>query len=301
LRSTDVVFAALPFTHVLGLNIVLLPYLRTGATVVLQPRWDPVEALDLIERHRVTHIVGVPPMWAAWAELADRGSNPMRSVTFARAGASSLHASVAGAVHEAFGLELVQGYGLTETAGTVTLEPAARLRPGSVGRPLPGVELQLVENGEPVEPGDRGEVWIRAPSVFAGYLDDPAATAEVLVTGGWCRSGDIGIQDDDGSLYLVGRSKDLINVSGFNVYPAEVEAVLEQHAGIRAAVVVGEPHALTGECVVAYVIAPGGLDPDDVTAHCQQRLSRYKVPVSMHLVDRLPLTNIGKRVRSRLR
>jgi long-chain acyl-CoA synthetase len=306
LDDADTVFAVLSFAHVLGLNMCLLPSLRVGATLVLQESWDPDESLELIDRHEVTHVVGVPPMWAAWVAAAEKlgsGSNPMRSVTFGRTGASTLHPKVAEGVHERFGVDLAQGYGLTETAGTVTLELAARRHPGSVGKPLPGVEVKLIEDGNEVERGDRGEIWIRTGSVFDGYLGDAPATADVLISDGWCRTGDVGIQDDDDTLYLVGRSKDLINVSGFNVYPTEVEEVLESHPSINEAVVVGEAHDITGERVIAYVtpVDGGAIDTDAVIAHCRDHLSRYKVPASIHLVDRLPLTSTGKRRRNKLR
>ncbi len=300
---STVAFGALSFAHVLGLNTVLLSHLRAGAAVVLQSRWDPADALDLIARHEVTSVVGVPPMWSAWADLGDDNRAAMQSVTLARSGASTLHPDIPGAVFDRFGLELMQGYGLTETAGTVTIEDRARRHPGSVGMPLGGVELRLIEDGQPVEPGDRGEIWVRTPSVFHGYLDDPASTAEVLVSDGWCRTGDIGVQDDDGTLYLVGRSKDLINVAGFNVYPAEVEVVLEQHRSVRNAVVVGEPHPVTGERVIAYVTAASqaDIDIDELIRHCRDRLSRYKVPATVHVVERLRLTSMGKRARAQLR
>ena len=305
LGADDVVFAVLSFAHVLGLNMCLLPALRVGATLVLQESWEPAESLELIERHRVSHVVGVPPMWAAWTEAAAErsGENPMATVTFGRSGASTLHPKVTEGVHDAFGVDLAQGYGLTETAGTVSVELRARRHPGSVGRQLPGVQIKLVEDGEEVEPGDRGEVWVHTGSVFDGYLGDASATADVLISDGWCRTGDVGIQDDDGTLYLVGRSKDLINVSGFNVYPGEVEEVLESHPAVREAVVVGEAHEITGERVIAYVTPndPAGLDSDAVIEHCRNFLSRYKVPASLHLVDRLPLTANGKRHRSTLR
>ena len=246
-------------------------------------------------------------MWAAWLDLAGGRSDVMHSIANARTGASALHPDIAQAVHANFGVDLIQGYGLTETAGTVTLERSARLHPGSVGRPLDGVEIRLVDRGDVVESGDRGEIWIRTESIFEGYRDDPAATAEVLVADGWCRTGDIGIQDDDGSLYLVGRSKDIINVSGFNVAPAEVENILQQHPSVHEAIVVGESDTVTGERVVAYVTpsTSGGvtavIDVDDVLAHCRRKLSGYKIPASLHVVDRLPLTAMGKRVRAQLR
>lgn len=316
LKASDISLGALPFTHVLGLNMCLLPSLRVGAAVVLQPAWQSEECLELVARHRVTQVVAVPAMWASWIAAARASGGPssvMATVGFARSGASDLHPAVADGAYEMFGVELAQGYGLTETAGTVTFETEARLRPGSVGRPLPGVEIKLVEDGTEVEPGDRGEVWIRTGSVFDGYLGDAAATADVLISDGWLATGDVGIQDDDGTLYLIGRSKDLINVSGFNVFPAEVEEVLEAHLAVHEAVVIGEPQEMTGERVVAYITPAGGggleggaageaaADVDDIINHCRQYLARYKVPSSVHLVERLPLTPMGKRVRKELR
>ena len=306
LHVGDVALGALPFAHVLGLNVCLLPSLRVGSTIVLQPHWNADAALELIGRHGITSVVGVPPMWATWVAAAqDSASNreAMRSVSFARSGASALHPRVSDGVYDVFGLELAQGYGLTESAGTITFQPMARRYPGSVGPPLPGVEVRLVEDGREVEAGDRGEVWIRTSSIFEGYLADAAATAEVLIADGWLRTGDVGIQDDDGSLYLVGRSKDLINVSGFNVYPREVEETLETHPSVADAVVVGEPHELTGEQVVAYVTSATGddADTDALVDHCRLHLSRYKVPTMIRMVDRLPLTAHGKRVRKELR
>jgi len=304
LRSDDVVLSVLPLTHVLGLNMCLLPSLRVGATVVLSSGRDPLATLEVMGRHGVTHVIAVPPLWHAWAAAAAGDASlkaGLASVSFARSGASPLHPSVAEEVTEVFGIELGQGYGLTETAGTVCFEPSARLHPGSVGRPLAGVEVKLIDESVEVEPGDRGEIWIRTASIFEGYLGDPPATAEVLLTGGWCRTGDIGIQDDDGTIYLVGRSKDLINVSGFNVFPAEIEAVLNLHPAVVDAVVVGEPHDVTGEQIVAYVTAKGPIDLTALADHCRRYLARYKVPGSFHVVEKLPLTSVGKRVRSELR
>jgi long-chain acyl-CoA synthetase len=301
--DADVVtYGGLSFAHVLGLNQVLFTHLRAGARLVLDQYWDAAEALELIRSHRITSVVGVPPMWNAWARLDGVDHTSMSHVTHARSGASNLHADISDAIYEQFGVELMQSYGLTETSGTVTIEPNVRRRPGSVGRPLSGVEIRVVDNEHTAEPGDRGEVWIRTASIFAGYLNDPLATADVLVGDGWCRTGDIGVQDDDGTLYLVGRSKDLINVSGFNVFPAEVEAVLEQHPSVRSAVVIGEAHPVTSERVVAYVIADREpFDAAVVIEHCRSRLSRYKVPATIRVVDHLPLTSVGKRRRADLR
>jgi len=299
--ESSVLLAVLPIAHILGLNSGVLGHLRAGATVVLMSRFEEQQAADLVEHHGVTSLIAVPPMWQRWVDL-NIPAEKFASVTVGRSGASSLHPSLAVAVHERLGVELMQGYGLSETAGTICLEPNAKGRPGSVGRPIPGVELRLFEGSEEVEPGDRGEVWVRG-AVMDRYIGDPAATDDVLTAGGWFRTGDVGVLDDDGSLYLLGRLKDLIIVSGFNVFPAEVEHALETHPQIANALVVGEQDAASGERVVAYVTSIEGakVTADDVASHCRGRLSRYKHPKEVYVVDRLPIIESGKRVRAAVR
>jgi long-chain acyl-CoA synthetase len=171
---------------------------------------------------------------------------------------------------------------------------------GSVGPPLPGVEVRLVDaQGGDVLVGDEGEVWVRGPNVFAGYLDDPDATRDVLTEDGWLRTGDLAVVDEQGHLSIVGRSKELVIVSGFNVAPREVEEALLSAAGVAAAVAYGVPHPHTGEAVHADVVAAEGavLDTDLLLAHCEQRLARYKCPVSIQVVPALPVGVTGKRLR----
>ena len=299
--ASSVLLAVLPIAHILGLNSGVLGHLRAGATVILMSRFEESLAADLVEQHGVTSLIAVPPMWQRWVDL-DIPAEKFASVVVGRSGASSLHPSLAVAVHERLGVDLMQGYGLSETAGTICLEPNAKGRPGSVGRPIPGVEIRLFEGSVEVEPGDRGEVWVRGP-VMDGYIGDPGSTDAVLAEGGWFRTGDVGVLDDDGSLYLLGRLKDLIIVSGFNVYPAEVEHALETHPSIANALVVGEQDTASGERVVAYVTSIEGarVTADDVSAHCRGRLSRYKHPREVYVVDRLPIIESGKRVRAAVR
>jgi long-chain acyl-CoA synthetase len=301
ISDSSVLLAVLPIAHILGLNSGVLGHLRAGATVVLMSRFEETKAADLVEEHGVTSLIAVPPMWQRWVDL-DIPAEKFASVVVGRSGASSLHPSLAVAVHERLGVDLMQGYGLSETAGTICIEPNAKGRPGSVGKPIPGVELRLVEGGEEVEPGDRGEVWIRGP-VMDGYIGDAAASEQVLAGDGWFRSGDVGVLDEDGSLYLLGRIKDLIIVSGFNVYPAEVEHALETHPSIANALVVGEQDAASGERIVAYVTSIEGarVTVDEIAAHCRGRLSRYKHPKDVYVVDRLPIIESGKRVRAAVR
>ncbi|MEM7287989.1 MAG: AMP-binding protein [Actinomycetota bacterium] len=298
-RSDDVVLASLPLAHVLGLNVVLLSSLRAGATVVFQRRFDADEALDLMERYGVTMLTGAPPMWKRWAET-DRATEAFAHIRFARSGAASLPNDVHERLVARYGLDVRQGYGLTETSSAVTTGRNLRPPKGSVGKPLPGIEFVLVdEEGEPVDDGDVGEIVVRGPGVFLGYLDDQDATDAILAPDGWLWTGDVGLFDDDGYLHLVDRVKDIIIVSGFNVYPAEVENVLMQHPGVRGAVVVGSDHAETGETVVAHV--SGDVREDELRAFARSQLGGYKVPTVFHFVDELPVASTGKAIRRELR
>ena len=178
--------------------------------------------------------------------------------------------------------------------------------PGSVGVPLPGVEMRLVdEEGEDALLGDSGEVWVRGPNVFAGYWQDADATAAALTPDGWLRTGDIGVAGDDGQLYLVDRSKDLIIVSGFNVYPNEVEEVLLAHPAVAETAVVGVAHPYTGETVHAYVVLAKGdtasVSEAELIEHCARRLARYKCPTEIIFVPSLPRGLTGKLLRRALR
>lgn len=298
-RSDDVVLAALPVAHVLGLNVVVLATLRAGAAVVFQRRFDVPGSIDLIAEHGVTMLIGAPPMWRRWS-VAEAPDGAMETVRFARSGAAALPPLVADQFLDKYGIEIRQGYGLTETASVVTTGRGTGAPRGSVGRPLPGIEVVLVdEAGDPVDKGDIGEIVIRSPGVFAGYLDDTEASEAILSPDGWLWTGDVGVYDDDGFLYLVDRVKDIIIVSGFNVYPAEVEDVLMMHPDVRGAVVVGGEHAETGEAVVAHVA--GEVDIDELDRFVRSHLSSYKVPSQYHVVDELPVAETGKAVRRELR
>jgi long-chain acyl-CoA synthetase len=299
----DVVFGVLPFFHIFGLNVVLGLTLLTGARVVLIERFDPQAGVEAIARHGITIIPAAPPMWAAWASLPGVPADAFATVRLGASGAAPLSVEVAAAMEERFGLRLTEGYGLTEASPVVTTAGGSAAPAGSIGTPLPGVELRLVdESGEDVLPGDAGELWVRGPNVFGGYWEDPEATA-VALDGGWLHTGDVGVLDDEGFLYLVDRKKDLIIVSGFNVYPAEVEEALAEHPAVEAVAVVGVPHPFTGEAVTAYVVVRDGqpVDEDEIIAWCGQRLARYKCPAKILFVDELPRGLAGKVLRRHLR
>jgi long-chain acyl-CoA synthetase len=301
-NGDDVIYGVLPLFHIFGLNVVLGLGLRVGATVLLVQRFDPATAAESIQDRHITVVPGAPALWAAFAQLDDLPADTFSTVRLALSGASRLPVTVAETMLERFGVEIREGYGLTEASPIVTTSTGAPVRFGSVGRALSGVEVRLVGiNGDALV-GDVGEVWVRGDNVFAGYLDDPEATAAVFSDDGWLRTGDMAIADDDGYMYLVDRVKDLIIVSGFNVYPAEVEEMLVLHPEIAEVGVIGVPHPHTGEAVKAYVVVQPGslLDEETVIDFALDHLARYKCPSKVIFVESLPRNASGKLVRRSL-
>jgi long-chain acyl-CoA synthetase len=226
-------------------------------------------------------------------------------VRLAVSGAAPLPAEVAASFHDRFGIVLHQGYGLTEASPIVTTTAlsAGTPRPGSIGPPVPGVHVRLVDStGADVLAGDPGELWVQGPNVFPGYWHDDEASAQALTSDGWLRTGDVGVIEDDGDLRLVDRLKDLIIVSGFNVYPVEVEDILQAHPDVREAAAVGAPSPRAGETVVAFIVPEPGCNPEPGTlaAHCAHSLPRYKCPTRYELVPELPRNPAGKLLRRAL-
>jgi long-chain acyl-CoA synthetase len=301
----DVVLLALPLFHAFGLGPGLHEVARYGATGVLVPRFDAEATLAEIERYGVTTVLGVPAMFASWVAHGELAA-PLRSVRLAVSGAAPLPPAPRTALQDN-GITLHEGYGLTEAAPVVTSSLAAPVaKPGSVGRPLPGIELRLVgADGEPLteaeseadenaSPGtDPGEVVVRGDNLFSGYWPNGADGPD---PDGWWRTGDIGYLDADGDLFLIDRVDELIVVSGFNVYPREVEAVLAAHPAVREAAVVGVPHPLTGQAVRGYVVPEPGVaaTEEELIAYCHGSLAHFKCPVAVDIVARLPHSATGK-------
>jgi long-chain acyl-CoA synthetase len=296
----DVVYAVVPLYHIFGLNVVLGLSLSVGATVLLVQRFDPATALESIRQRGVTVVPGAPPMWVAFSHFDEAPADAFAGVRLASSGAAKLPIAAAERVRDRFGLEVAEGYGLTEAAPIVTSSAGLAPRFGSIGKVLTGVELRLVgDDGEDVIVGDAGEIWVRGENVFAGYFDDPEATARVLTDDGWLRTGDIAYCDGDGYLWLVDRAKDLIIVSGFNVFPAEVEEVLVGHPDVAEVGVLGVPHPHTGEAVKAFVVlaAHATIDEEGLIDYAHDHLARYKCPSKIVFVDQLPRNSSGKLVR----
>ena len=297
----DVVLLVLPLFHIYGLNAGLGAVVKHGATGSLSERFDPVETLEQIRRHGVTNVIGAPPMYVAWSMLPDVG-DAFSSVRLAVSGAAPLPSEVLHRFLDVTGHHVFEGYGLTETAPVLTTTLMSEVaKPGSIGRAVPGIELKLVdEQGRPVEEGDPGEICVRGANTFSGYWPDGAGGPD---GDGWFATGDVAYADDDGDLHLVDRRRELILVSGFNVYPREVEDVLVEHPDIEEAAVLGIAHPYTGEAVKALVVLrPGArLSTEDVIAHCAMSLARFKCPTAVEFVAELPHSATGKVSKGRLR
>jgi len=304
-EPSDVSLGVLPLHHIFGLNVVLDLSLLAGASVVLVERFDPSSALETVATHHVTVVAGAPPMYGSWLALPDADPGCLGSVRLAVSGAAPLGSETASAFQGRFGIEIFEGYGLTEASPTVTSSVVGgKSKPGSIGVPVQGVEVRLVdEDGSDVFPGDAGEIWVRGDNVFRGYWERPEATASALTSDGWLRTGDVAVVDDEGWLFIVDRAKDVIIVSGFNVFPAEVEQALEAHPGVQEVAVVGVPHPHTGEAVKAFVVQVPGhhVEEDELIDFCGTRLARYKCPSKIMFVDELPHGRTGKLLRRELR
>jgi long-chain acyl-CoA synthetase len=302
IHGDDVVLGVLPLFHVYGLNAVLGGVLKTRAKLVLVDRFDPQGTLDLIEDMACSVVPLAPPVFTHWLQdpqLRER-LGPVRLVL---SGSAPLAEEVIEQFTAQTGLPVHQGYGLTEAAPVVTSTLcSAELQNGSVGAALPGIELRLVDDsGHAPEGEDPGEILVRGDNLFSGYWPDGSGGPDA---DGWWATGDVGFLDASGDLFLVDRVKDLVIVSGFNVYPVEVEEVVRGVRGVADAAVIGVADPETGEAVVAYVVAPG-VDPEivvaDVRRHCETRLARFKRPSRIEVVEQLPLTVTGKVQKGRLR
>ncbi|MBC7373123.1 MAG: AMP-binding protein [Frankiales bacterium] len=296
-----VVLLVLPMFHVYGLNAALGAVARQAATGVLVERFDPVDTLAEVRRHGVTSLVGAPPMYVAWSMLPDVG-DAFSTVRVALCGAAPLPPTVLHRVLDTTGHHVFEGYGLTETSPVLTTTLMSEVaKPASIGRPIPGVELKLVdESGVEVDDGDPGEIVVRGANVFLGYWPDASEGPDA---DGWFATGDVALTDQDGDLQLVDRRREMVLVSGFNVYPREVEDVLLAHPDIEDAAVLGIPHPYTGESVKALVVLRAGarLSADDVIGHCARSLARFKCPTAVEFVADLPHSATGKVSKGRLR
>ncbi len=301
MQPDDVVLLVLPLFHIYALNAVLGMAIATGARSVLLPRFSAGQALEAIGDHEVTNVPAAPPVFVAWAGVDDL-DHRLAGVRTLVSGAAPLAPAVFSAFADHAGQPVWEGYGLTEAAPVVSSTMVGRRpKPGCVGAPLPGVEVRLVdEDGGPADEEDPGEIWVRGPNLFSGYWPGGEGGPDAE---GWYATGDVAYLDEDGDLHLVDRRRDLVIVSGFNVYPFEVETVIAEHPDVAEVAVIGIPHEFTGEAVKAYVVPLAGrtLSREQVAAHCEARLARFKCPTVIEIVEGIPHSSTGKIAKARLR
>ncbi|MCX2747867.1 long-chain fatty acid--CoA ligase [Arthrobacter sp. MI7-26] len=301
IRPGDRVFGGLPLFHTFGQTCVLNTSLRRGATVVMCEKFSGNTALELMQKHKINIFFGVPTMYVALLEAAR--TNPIRPDTlrWGASGGAALPLAVMGKFREVFNADIHEGYGLTETSPVASFNHVGTTpRPGTVGTPLWGVDIEIArpeitDTIELLPRGELGELVVRGHNLFKGYLNQPSSTAESMVDG-WFRTGDLGTKDEDGYLRILDRKKEMIIRNGYNVYPREVEEVLNQHPDVISAAVFGVPHETHGqEVAAAVVLAPGStITTEQLTKHASAQLAAYKYPRIIKILTELPLGPSGK-------
>jgi acyl-CoA synthetase (AMP-forming)/AMP-acid ligase II len=299
--ADDTLVGVLPLFHIYGLSVVMNAVLRNGATLVTMPRFDLEDYLALVQEHRATKAHLVPPIVLALAKSPLVERYDLASLELVNSGAAPLSSELQQAAAERIGCPVVQGYGMTESSPVTHVTPLdpARHRLGSIGPPVPSTECRIVDvaGGEELGPGDEGEVCVRGPQVMRGYLDDPEATAATVDADGWLHTGDVGRADEDGYVVLVDRVKELIKYKGYQVAPAELEAVLVEHPMVAEAAVVGRPDEEAGEVPTAFVALAGDASAEEIMAFVAERVAPYKKLRALEVVDEIPKSPSGKILR----
>jgi long-chain acyl-CoA synthetase len=310
-RPGDVVLGCLPLFHTFGQTVGMNSTFRVGGTLVLLPRFSGTAAIDLMLREGVDVFHGVPTMYVALVEAA-AGYERLPRLRLCISGGASLPVAVLERFNAAFATTVFEGYGLSETSPTATVnQPDFGTRPGTVGHPIWGVEVEIAraeldDRIELLPTGELGEIVIRGHNVFAGYLGRPEETAQALVDG-WFRTGDLGTKDDLGFISIVDRKKDVVIRGGFNVYPREVEDVIARHPAVVQVAVIGVPDDVHGEEICAVIVtdknAPAGTVPteEELVAWCRERLGRHKYPRQVRFIDEMPLGPSHKVLKRELR
>ncbi len=296
-RPDDVIFGGLPLFHAFGQTVALNAAVAAGACLTLLPRFDAGHALRIIASHRVTVFEGVPTMYVALLHQPDRADYDTSALRMCISGGAALPVEVLRGFEEAFGIPVLEGYGLSETSPIASFNhPGRERKPGSIGTPIRDVQMRVVDGDDHEVPqGEVGEIVIRGPNVMKGYWHRPEATAEAI-RDGWFHTGDLARVDSDGYFYIVDRKKDLIIRGGYNVYPREIEEVLYEHPAVAEAAVIGVPHPALGEEVGAAVtLKPGAsVTAEELRNHVKALVAAYKYPRHVWIVDALPKGPTGK-------
>jgi len=304
-QNDDVLLHVLPIFHVHGLVVALHGALNAGATTIMFEKFDPVHTLEQLARRPCTVFMAVPTIHRRLVDAPGAAMYSLRHMRLITSGSDRLPDDLFQQFEEIFGYRLLERYGMSETGMNLSNPLHGERRVGSVGLPLPGVEVRIVdaETEQPVPVDTVGEVQVRGANVFKGYWRQPEKTVAAFTPDGWLRTGDLGLRTADGYFTLKGRSKDLIISGGYNVYPPEVELVLAEHPAVAAAAVIGCPDPEWGERVVAVIVLHErtATTPADIIAFCRARLAGYKTPRQVHIVDALPRNAMGKIQKAQLR
>jgi len=299
--GSEVQLAILPLAHAYGLTASNIGYL-TGTKIVMHPRFDTTAVLSAIERHRINAFAGVPAMFVALLYTPDAEKFDTSSLSYCVSGSAPLPLAVLEGFEQKFGCQILEGYGLSEATTVLTAHGQNMQRkPGSVGMPISGVEVLVVDaNDHPLPVGEIGEIIARGPNIMQGYYHMPEETQAAL-RNGWLHTGDMGRFDEDGYLYIVERKKDLIIRGGFNVYPRDIEEVLNRHPAVIESAVIGIPSERMGEEVKAFVVTRTDVDAETLQAYCRESLANYKTPSEIEFVSALPRNAVGKIDKKELR
>jgi long-chain acyl-CoA synthetase len=303
-KGEEVILTAIPTYHILAFTVNLLGFWWWGARNILVPSPRPLANLKrAFENYPITWVVGVNTLFNGLMNEFWFAEDPPRHLKCSFAGGMALQKAVADRWLAMTGSPVIEGYGLTETSPAVTITPVGKAREGSIGVPIPSTEVRILDDaGKSLPIGEAGEIAVRGPQVMAGYWRRPDETAKVMTEDGFFRTGDIGLMDADGYVRIVDRKKDMILVSGFNVYPNEVEDCIMLLPGVAEAAVIGVPDGAAGEAVKAFVVLRDpGVTPEQVREHCRTLLTGYKTPKTVMIRDELPKSNVGKILRKDLR
>ncbi len=296
--ADDVIFGGLPFFHIFGQTCALNSAVTAGATITILPKFDPVKAMEIIQRDKVSIFLGVPTMYIGLLGVPDRDDYDISNLRLAASGGAALPLEVLREFESFFDATLLEGYGLSETSPVVCFNQLDGVRkPGSIGTAVRGAELLVLdETGNEVGTGEVGELAVAGDYVMKGYWNNPDAT-EAAIPDGWFRTGDMARMDEDEVYFIVDRKKDMILRGGYNVYPREVEEVLYEHPAVSEAAVLGQPDELHGEEVVAVVVLKedaGVVEPEQIKDFVAERVAAYKYPRRVVIADELPKGPTGK-------
>ncbi len=299
--DVDVLVGVLPFFHIYGMTVILNNGVRSGAKVVTMPRFDLEGFLRVIQEHRVTRAYVVPPIALALAKHPLVDEFDLSSLELVFSGAAPLGEELERTCAERLGCRVSQGYGMTESSPVShsVPHPGGRTKPGSIGPVLPNMECRIVDvdSGQDAAPGERGELWMRGPNVMKGYLNNEQATRDTVDEEGWLHTGDVAIVDEDGYFAIVDRVKELIKFKGFQVPPAELEALIITHPQVADVAVIGVEDEEAGEIPKAFVVLSGEVTPDEIMAFVGERVSSYKRVRACEVVEEIPKSASGKILR----